>query len=120
MICLPALKLTALLHSLQQKTLFQNFMESLLQKSSKLRSLCKDLSKNYKLDSNTWGPKPVSHALYTAGTETIKQLKHSCLKSRPRSIQTLETHIKALESEHEKLNLHMAQGEVSGFGSKNQ
>ena len=54
MICLPALKLTALLHSLQQKTLFQNFMESLLQKSSKLRSLCKDLSKNYKLDSNTW------------------------------------------------------------------
>ena len=39
---------------------------------------------------------------------------------RPRSVSTLNNHVTNLENEHEKLNLHMAQGEVSGFGSKNQ
>ena len=42
--------------ALQQKALFQNFMDSLLQKSSKLRSLAKDLHKNYKMDSATLDP----------------------------------------------------------------
>lgn len=44
--------------ALQQKALFQNFMDSLLQKSSKLRALAKDLKKNYKMDSSTLDPNP--------------------------------------------------------------
>ena len=47
--------------ALQQKALFQNFMDSLLQKSSKLRSLAKDLGKNYK-DSATLDPDSVMSA----------------------------------------------------------
>ena len=51
--------------ALQQKALFQSFMDSLLQKSGKLRSLAKDLSKNYKMESGTLGPNPCMYVCAT-------------------------------------------------------
>ena len=41
---------------LQQKAIYSKFMESLLQKSSKLRSLVKDLKKNYAKDCAASAP----------------------------------------------------------------
>lgn len=35
----------------------------------------------------------------------------------PRSIATLHTHVATLESEHDKMNLEMAKGELADFGA---
>ena len=97
----------------QQRAIFSKFMESLLQKSSKLRALVKELTKKYCDCSEADECEP-------------EQLMFSCkLTKQPRlqifsdrHLKALEQGVKQLESEHDKLNLQYAKGEVSGFGAK--
>lgn len=71
----------------QTKAALQKFMESIMSKSGKLRSLAKDLQKNYSDD------------------ETTK----SCIK-------TLQDQIQSMDKEYDKCNMIWAQGEVDKFG----
>eukprot|EP00439_Symbiodinium_sp_Y106_P043101 s2141_g5.t1 len=91
----------------QQRAIFSKFMESLLQKSSKLRALVKELTKKYCDCSEADECEP-------------EQLMFSCkLTKQPRlqifsdrHLKALEQGVKQLESEHDKLNLQYAKGEV--------
>ena len=102
----------------QQRSIFKKFMENLLAKSSKLRALVKELNKKYcdASESTMYEPQHEQKSLRSIMNRSIKLYPLPASKSSViRHIQTLEKGVKDLETEHDKLNLQYAKGEVSGF-----
>ena len=98
----------------QQRAIFWKFMENLLQKSSKLRALVKELQKKYKGSKEADEREP-KHELSLSLCKSMKQPRLGI--SSDRYITALDSGVKQLETEHDKLNLQYAKGEVSGFDS---
>ena len=83
-----------------------------MSKSGKLRSLVKDLQKNYSADEAS-KPFLAKRHIFTACISSSGAFAHTLA---PRCIKTLQDQIGSLDKEYDKCNLIWAQGEVDKFG----